>query len=164
MKNCANTILRQFVAIGSLFTSKPMFKRVIVATVTMFFQQWTGINAILYYAPQIFSGLGLSSNTVSLLATGVVGIAMFLATIPAVLYVDKLGRKPVLIIGAIGMASCHIIIAGISGAFEDSWPSHSGAGWAAVVMVWLFVIHFGYSWSEFPYIRFVGIHGISDSV
>lgn len=35
---------------------------------------------------------------------------MFIATIPAVMYVDKLGRKPVLITGAIGMATCHIII------------------------------------------------------
>jgi MFS family permease len=70
----------QFVAIGSLFTTKGMFKRVIIATLTMFFQQWTGINAILYYAPTIFNGLGLSSNSVSLLATGVVGIVMFLAT------------------------------------------------------------------------------------
>jgi hypothetical protein len=57
-----------------------MFKRVLIAVLTMFFQQWTGINAILYYAPTIFNGLGLSSNSVSLLATGVVGIAMFLAT------------------------------------------------------------------------------------
>lgn len=41
----------------------------------MFFQQWTGVNAILYYAPFIFKDLGLSNgNTVSLLATGVVGI------------------------------------------------------------------------------------------
>lgn len=55
-----------------------MFRRVVVATVTMFFQQWTGINAVLYYAPTIFQKLGLSSSAVSLLATGVVGIAMFL--------------------------------------------------------------------------------------
>ena len=100
-----NTFKLEFVAIGSLFKSKAMFKRVIVATVTMFFQQWTGINAILYYAPTIFSDLGLSSNTVSLLATGVVGIVMLLATIPSVLYIDKLGRKPILTIGAIGMAT-----------------------------------------------------------
>ena len=105
-----NTIKLQFVAIASLFKSKPMFKRVIVATMTMFFQQWTGINAVLYYAPVIFGKLGLSSNSVSLLATGVVGIVMFIATIPAVMYVDRWGRKPTLIIGAIGMAVCHIII------------------------------------------------------
>jgi MFS family permease len=75
-----NTFKLQFVAIGALFKTKAMFKRVIVATVTMFFQQWTGINAILYYAPSIFGQLGLTGNTTSLLATGVVGIVMFLAT------------------------------------------------------------------------------------
>ena len=90
----------------------------------MFFQQWTGINAVLYYAPQIFGGLGLSSNTTSLLATGVVGIVMFLATLPAVLYIDRLGRKPVLALGAIAMATCHIIIAIIFAKNENQWPTH----------------------------------------
>lgn len=92
----------------------------------MFFQQWTGINAILYYAPSIFSSLGLTGNTASLLATGVVGIvyvqnghcwrlncihtyiptsSMWLATIPAVIWVDKIGRKPVLVSGAFIMAA-----------------------------------------------------------
>lgn len=42
-----NTFKLQFVAIGALFKTKAMFKRVIVATVTMFFQQWSGINAVL---------------------------------------------------------------------------------------------------------------------
>ena len=40
-----NTLKLQFVAIGSLFSSRGMFRRVVVATVTMFFQQFTGINA-----------------------------------------------------------------------------------------------------------------------
>lgn len=40
-----NTIKLQFVAIGSLFKTKAMFRRVLIATVCMFFQQWTGINA-----------------------------------------------------------------------------------------------------------------------
>ncbi|KAJ9655984.1 hypothetical protein H2201_008683 [Coniosporium apollinis] len=128
----------------------------------MFFQQWTGINAILYYAPQIFNGLGLSSNAVSLLATGVVGIVMFIATIPAVMYVDKLGRKPVLIVGAIGMAVCHFIVAAISATYEDSWPSHRGAGWGAVAMVWLFVIHFGYSWGPCAWIVIAEVWPISN--
>ena len=101
-----------------------------------FFQQWTGINAILYYAPTIFQQLGLSSVTVSLLATGVVGIVMLVATVPSVLYIDRLGRKPVLAVGAIGMATCHIIIAVIVAKNRDQWETHKAAGWAAVVMVW----------------------------
>lgn len=72
-----NTLKLQFVAIGSLFKTMPMFRRVIVATFTMFFQQWTGINAVLYYAPTIFGALGMNTNTTSLLATGVVGIGAF---------------------------------------------------------------------------------------
>ena len=79
--------------------------RLTLTTATRFFQQWTGINAILYYAPTIFQNLGLSGNTISLLATGVVGIVMLLATIPTLFYIDKLGRKPILTIGAIGMGT-----------------------------------------------------------
>ncbi|KAI1407167.1 general substrate transporter [Hypoxylon sp. FL1857] len=147
-----NTFKLQFVAIKSLFQTKAMFKRVVVACVTMFFQQWTGINAVLYYAPSIFQQLGMSDNTTSLLATGVVGIVMFIFTVPAVLYIDRVGRKPVLTIGAIGMATCHIIIAVIVAKNADQWASQAAAGWAAVVMVWLFVIHFGYSWGPCAWI------------
>jgi len=157
-----NTFKLQFVAIGSLFKTKAMFKRVIVATVTMFFQQWTGINAVLYYAPTIFKSLGLSSNTISLLATGVVGVVMFLATIPAVLYIDRVGRKPVLTIGAIGMATSHIIIAVIVAKNDGHWETHRAAGWAAVVMVWLFVVHFGYSWGPCAWIIVAEIWPLSN--
>jgi MFS family permease len=98
---------------------------------------------ILYYAPQIFGQLGLSSNTTSLLATGVVGIVMFFATIPAVLWIDRLGRKPVLAVGAIGMGLCHLIIAVILAKNIDQFDTHQAAGWGAICMVWLFVVHFG---------------------
>ena len=107
---------------------------------------------MLYYAPTIFSDLGLGSTETSLLATGVVGIVMFIATIPSVLWIDHVGRKPVLTIGAIGMATCHIIIAVIVAKDRDQWLSQPAAGWAAVAMVWLFVIHFGYSWGPCAWI------------
>jgi MFS family permease len=87
---------------------------------------------------------------------------MFLATIPSVLYIDKLGRKPILTIGAIGMATCHIIIAVIVAKNRDSWPTHKAAGWAAVAMVWLFVIHFGYSWGPCAWIIVAEIWPLSN--
>jgi MFS family permease len=118
----------------------------------MFFQQWTGVNAILYYAPTIFGDLGLTGNTVDLLATGVVGIVMWLATIPAVIWVDDLGRKPVLISGAFLMAACHIIVAILTAKDQSDWASHSAAGWAACALVWVFAMGFGYSWGPCAWI------------
>ncbi|KAK6949701.1 hypothetical protein Daesc_009785 [Daldinia eschscholtzii] len=85
----------------------------------------------------------MSDTTTSLLATGVVGIAMFVFTVPAVLYIDRVGRKPVLTIGAIA-----VIVAKNA----DQWASQAAAGWAAAAMVWLFVIHFGYSWGPCAWI------------
>jgi len=87
---------------------------------------------------------------------------MFIATIPSVLYIDKIGRKPILTIGAIGMATCHIIIAAIVAADRNSWPSHKAAGWGAVVMVWLFVVHFGYSWGPCAWIIVAEIWPLSN--
>ncbi|KAJ5903300.1 hypothetical protein N7504_005683 [Penicillium tannophilum] len=131
---------------ASLVTNRSLFKRTIVAVFIMVFQQWSGINAILYYAAFIFKDLGLTGNTVSLLASGVGGILLFLATIPAVLYIDQLGRKPVLIAGAIGMGVSHFIVAGLDGQYNTSWADHKAAGWVAVVFVWIYQINFGYSW------------------
>ncbi|KAF2225655.1 general substrate transporter [Elsinoe ampelina] len=131
---------------ASLLTNKSLFKRVMVAVMIMVFQQWSGINAILYYAAFIFQDLGLTGNTTSLLASGVGGILLFLATIPAVLYIDRLGRKPVLIAGAIGMGISHFIVAALQASFSSNWDAHKAAGWVAVVFVWIYQMNFGYSW------------------
>ncbi|KAK7463909.1 hypothetical protein VKT23_007245 [Stygiomarasmius scandens] len=145
----------------SLFTNRTLFWRTIVGSVTMFFQQWTGVNAILYYAPSIFQNLGLTGNTIPLLATGVVGIAMFLATIPAVIWIDQVGRKPVLVSGAFLMAACHLIVAILTGLFQSDWPAHSAAGWAACALVWVFAIAFGYSWGPCGWVLVAEIYPLS---
>ncbi|KII89985.1 hypothetical protein PLICRDRAFT_174787 [Plicaturopsis crispa FD-325 SS-3] len=145
----------------SLLRNRSLFYRIAVGSLTMFFQQWTGVNAILYYAPSIFASLGLTGNTISLLATGVVGIVMFLATIPAVIWVDRVGRKPVLISGAFIMAACHIIVAILTGLYHDSWPEHVAAGWAACALVWLFAAAFGYSWGPCSWVLVAEIFPLS---
>lgn len=89
---------------------------------------------------------------------------MFMATIPSVLYIDKIGRKPILTIGAIGMATCHIIIAILTAKNRDAWSrgESTAAGWAAVSMVWLFVVHFGYSWGPCAWIIVAEIWPLSN--
>ncbi|KAJ5798470.1 uncharacterized protein N7503_007766 [Penicillium pulvis] len=136
----------------SLITNKSLFKRTSVACMIMVFQQWNGINAINYYAPYIFEDMQLPGNTTTLLATGVVGIVEFLFTIPAVLWVDQIGRKKILIAGAVGMATCHFIVAGIIGGYQGKWLENRAAGWTAIVFVWIFVINFAYSWGPVAWI------------
>jgi SP family xylose:H+ symportor-like MFS transporter len=66
-------------------------------------QQLTGINAILYYAPEIFKSLG-SSTDASLLETSMLGVVNLIFTLISIYFVDKMGRKPLLYIGSIGMS------------------------------------------------------------
>jgi len=67
------------------------------------FQQFVGINAVLYYAGNIFRNMGASTDS-SLLQTIIIGVVNMAFTVIAIMTVDKFGRKPLMIIGSIGMA------------------------------------------------------------
>src|SRR6185295_9769505 len=73
------------------------------------FQQVTGINAIIYYAPQIFEAAGFTSDLVALAATGI-GVINVLATFIAIWLVDRQGRKPLLIAGVAGMVAMLVVL------------------------------------------------------
>lgn len=85
------------------FFSKRMRVIVIIAFGLAFFQQITGINAIFYYAPTIFEQAGGSTDA-SFLQAIVVGLTNLVFTFVAIYLIDKLGRKPLLIIGTSAMA------------------------------------------------------------
>ncbi|REE80766.1 sugar porter (SP) family MFS transporter [Lutibacter oceani] len=85
------------------FFSKRMRIIVIIAFGLAFFQQITGINAIFYYAPTIFEQAGGSTDA-SFLQAIVVGLTNLIFTFVAIYLIDKLGRKPLLIIGTSAMA------------------------------------------------------------
>ena len=79
-----------------------------------FVQQVTGINTIIYYAPTIFQLAGFHDVSSSILATVGIGVVNVLATVFAILYIDILGRRPLLLSGLIGMC---ISLLGLSLAF-----------------------------------------------
>ncbi len=76
---------------------------IIVGILLSVFQQFVGINVVLYYAPEIFRNMG-SQTDVSLLQTIIVGAVNLAFTVVAIATVDRFGRKPLQIIGALGMA------------------------------------------------------------
>jgi len=96
------------------FTSKtqsePLFSRkykvpILLAVSLAMFNQLAGINAILYYLTDIFSLAGFSTISGNLQAVAI-GATNLLFTLLAMTVIDKLGRKTLLLIGAVGMAAC----------------------------------------------------------
>jgi SP family xylose:H+ symportor-like MFS transporter len=73
------------------------------------FQQFIGINAVLYYAPLMFKNLGASTNS-AMWQTVIVGVVNVLFTVVAIVTVDRLGRKPLLIIGGLVMGVAMITL------------------------------------------------------
>lgn len=85
-------------------------KVILMGIMIAVFQQITGINAILYYAPEIFKKTGVSAANASI-QTIAIGIVMFLFTLVAIWLVDKTGRKKLLLIGCGIMAVSLIVVA-----------------------------------------------------
>lgn len=90
---------------------------ILVGILISFFQQAVGINAVLYYAPEIFRNLGSATNA-SLQQTIIVGAVNLSFTVLAIFTVDKWGRKPLMITGALGMATSMTML---SMSFIFSW-------------------------------------------
>lgn len=80
-------------------------KALVIGVVLCIFSQVTGINAIMYYAPEIFKSTGDGTGS-ALMQTVLVGAINVLFTLVAIKYVDKAGRRALLLIGTAGMAFC----------------------------------------------------------
>ncbi|PFH45733.1 hypothetical protein AMATHDRAFT_71174 [Amanita thiersii Skay4041] len=128
-----------------------------IGVLVMVFQQWSGINALLYYGPTLVSSVGLGGSsdgisasgsvdsTETLVVSGGIGIAQFLAVLPVIMVIDRVGRKPLLRCGSLLMAVSHSMIAFLVFQFSDDWSHHTLAAWTAVVCMYLFTIAYGIS-------------------
>ena len=85
------------------------FKIIITGVLLSGFQQFVGINVVLYYAPEIFKSMGSGTDS-ALMQTIIVGIVNLSFTVLAIMTVDKFGRKPLLIIGALVMAVSMLLL------------------------------------------------------
>ena len=99
------------------------------------FQQLTGINTVIYYAPTILEFAGFQSAAISILATAGIGMINVIMTIVAISLIDRVGRRPLLLIGLIGM----IISLAILGIAFVLPSLSSSLGLLAVISLMLYV-------------------------
>ncbi|MGE2833432.1 sugar porter family MFS transporter [Mycobacterium sp. SMC-4] len=113
------------------------------------FQQFVGINVIFYYSNVLWQAVGFSADE-SAIYTVITSVINVLTTLIAIALIDKIGRKPLLLIGSSGMAVTLITMAVIfanATIGPDGNPSLPGAsGVIALIAANLFVVAFGMSW------------------
>jgi SP family galactose:H+ symporter-like MFS transporter len=104
------------------------------------FQQVTGINTVIYYAPVIVQSAGIASASGAILATAGIGLVNVLMTIVAMWLIDHVGRRPLLLIGIAGM----ILSLGVLG-FVFRMPTGGALAWLAVITLMVYVASFAIS-------------------
>ena len=100
------------------------------------FQQFVGINAVLYFAPRIFESMGMGNAMTQTVVMGIVNITF---TLVAIFTVEKLGRKPLLITGSLGMA-----LGALGVALADAVPGVPGI--VGVLSIMIYSASFMFSW------------------
>ena len=113
-------------------------------------QQFVGINVIFYYSSALWRVVGFTEEN-ALQITVITGVVNIVTTLIAIRYVDKWGRKPLLLLGSVGMAVALGVLAFIFGTAEinpeTGYPMLAGAqGVAALLAANFYVFFFGFSW------------------
>ena len=142
-----NRVLTEIEASMNDKTSGHMFSFgwlvIAVGVLISVFQQFVGINVVLYYAPEIFKTIASGTDS-ALFMTIIVGVVNFLFTIIAVKSVDKYGRKPLMVIGAAGMAVAMLSL---------GFVFFCGAtGYLALFCMMLYVASFAMSWGPVTWV------------
>ncbi|KKK15570.1 hypothetical protein P175DRAFT_0529720 [Aspergillus ochraceoroseus IBT 24754] len=131
--------------------------RLFLGSMLFLWQNGSGINAINYYSPTIFKSIGVTGSNTSLLTTGIFGVVKAVVTIIWLLYlIDRVGRRPLLLIGAAGGSVCLWVV----GAYikiakpENNPPGTklSGGGIAAMFFFYLWTIFYTPSYNGTPWV------------
>jgi sugar porter (SP) family MFS transporter len=126
----------------SALWSQPVRGSLFVAVGMTVLQQVTGINTIIYYGPQIFALAGSASHRSAILATFVVAIVNVVGTVVGISLVDRVGRKPLLYGGVVGMT---VALFALSYAFSHNATLGTSLGAIAIVCLMVYIACFALS-------------------
>ena len=125
---------------GSLFVQKSNIRRTILGTSLQMMQQWTGVNFIFYFGTTFFQQLGTISNPFLI---GLITTLVNVCSTPISFYtVERLGRRTLLIWGALGMVVCQFIVA-IAGTVDGGNPTTVKA---EIAFICIYIFFFASTW------------------
>lgn len=134
-----------------LLFKKPLLPVLLLGTILFCLQQLSGINVVIYFAPEIFKNLGLNSTAGQILATMGIGIVNLLVTIIAIMYVDKVGRRKLLLMGFTGTALSLFALCFFS-------INHvAGLAYLSVICLMVYIFSFAVSIGPIPHIAMAEI-------
>lgn len=140
----------------AVFTNKKVLYRFLLGGSLFMWQNATGINAINYYSPTVFKSIGVQGTNTSLLTTGIFGVIKTLVTIVWLFFlIDRLGRRKLLLWGAIGGSLCMWYIAAyIAIAKPAKHPTKvlGSGGKSAMAFFYLWTACYTPSWNGTPWV------------
>lgn len=139
---------RQQAGVKAMLTNRASVMALICSLGLMLFQQFSGINAVIFYTNTIFESAG--SNIDPSLATIIVGIVQTIATIISSLLIEKAGRKILLIQSCVIMGLC-LIVLGVYFKLQTDKIDVSRVGWIPLVCLVLFIISFSLGFGPIPW-------------
>ncbi|WVZ61469.1 hypothetical protein U9M48_011333 [Paspalum notatum var. saurae] len=121
-----------------------------MAVMIPFFQQLTGINVIMFYAPVLFQTLGFKGDA-SLMSSVITGLVNVFATVVSIFTVDRLGRRALFLQGGTQMVVCQVVVGTlIAVRYGTSGIGSIPKGYAAAVVLFICVYVAGFAWSWGP--------------
>ena len=122
-----NSFVGEKVPWGKIFA--PPYRKILVfGAILAAFQQLVGINIVMYYAPRIFTSAGVATST-AIGHSVIIGVAMLVFTVVALVLADRIGRRPLLLASCAGMA---LSLAALAVAFGRIVPGQEGQ-----ILVWV---------------------------
>ncbi|TGO31160.1 hypothetical protein BPAE_0001g00540 [Botrytis paeoniae] len=149
-ENLMNSSMKFEVALWGDYFALDSIERTHVGILIMFFQQFVGINALIYYSPTLFARMGLGSE-MQLIMSGVLNICQLVGVGSSLFTMDRYGRRPLFIIGSFFMAIGHVMIAVMVCLFSYDWHIHQAAAWVSVAFLLFYMVVFGASWGPVPW-------------
>jgi len=123
----------------------PLLKRLLTGCGLQALQQLTGVNFIFYYGTAFFQNAGFKNPFIISTITNVVNVC---STFPGLYMVEKWGRRPLLMFGAIGMSVCQMIVAAVGTAL----PTDHAANQALIAFVCIYIFFFACSWGPVAWV------------